>query len=143
MKKKEILERWYREVWQNGNLDIIDEVFAPDNDAKLALLGVTTTRADIAEFVSTALMLLSDIKPTIIQSVEQGDWLAARIRVNANRADTGEPIEVFSHITARFKDDRIVEKQTLMDFFSLFEQLGQLPPEALAVCLTGQRLDWV
>lgn len=141
MNKLETLELWYREIWQNGNLAVIDEVFAPGKIASLPLPGDMATREEFAEFLAAAQMLLTDITPVITQSVEQGDRLAAVVTVHAKRADNGQPVLAASHIMARFENGKIVEKHTLLDLMSLFEQLGQLPQDSVAICMTGQCLD--
>jgi predicted ester cyclase len=142
MKKREILELWYEEVWQNGNLDVIDQLFENVSAAQGFLHDSNVTRQEIEELVTASKMLLNNIRPEIIHTVEDENWLAALVTVHGNRPDNGAPVEFSSHVMIRFNNGKIAEKHNLLDFFSLFEQLDQLPEDALAVCVTGQRLDF-
>jgi hypothetical protein len=41
----------------------------------------------------------------------------------------------------RFEGDRFAEAYNHFDMLTMFENLGALPPETLALCLSGERLS--
>jgi hypothetical protein len=49
-------------------------------------------------------------------------------------------VHVFSQVIVRFCDARMVEIYSGVDSLTLFEQLGLLPDNAMAVMLGGTRL---
>ncbi len=142
MTNSEILQRWYDEVWTNGNLDAIDEMLGVDVEAQGIIPALGISRREFSDLVEAIRGLLGPIKVELAQTVEQGDWLAARTSIDTEVPETGRPIHVSGHVMARFENGQIVESFYQFDFFSFFEQLGQLPPDSLPICLTGQKLDW-
>lgn len=142
MKKSDILQLWYDEVWSKGNLKAIDEILGEDVVAQGIIPALGVTRDDFSNLVIAIRNLLGPIKVELKQTVEQGDWLAARYVVDTVSDDGGKTVHVSGQVMARFSQGQIVESFYQFDFFSLFQQLGQLPPDSLPVCLTSQRLDW-
>ena len=142
MKKSDILQLWYDEVWSKGNLKAIDEILGEDVVAQGIIPALGVTRDDFSNLVIAIRNLLGPIKVELKQTVEQGDWLAARYVVDTVSDDGGKTVHVSGQVMARFSQGQIVDSFYQFDFFSLFQQLGQLPPDSLPVCLTGQRLDW-
>lgn len=142
MTKADILQLWYDEVWSKGNLAAIDELLGEHVVAEGIIPALGVTRDDFSNLVVAIRNLLGPIKVELAQCVEQGDWLAARYVVDTVSEDGGTPVHVSGQVMARFSGGQIVESFYQFDFFSLFQQLGQLPPDSLPVCLTGQGLDW-
>ncbi len=142
MKKSELLQQWYDQVWTNGNLDAIDRLFAPETRANGVIPEFQMDRSDFRDLVAACRQHFGKIRFDLLRTIENGDWLAAALRLRTTRADTGAPIEATGQIMARFQGDRMVETHNHFDFVSLFEQLGQFPPDTLPICLTGQRLTW-
>ncbi|MGR3759195.1 ester cyclase [Roseobacteraceae bacterium NS-SX3] len=143
MTKTELLQYWFDEVWSNGNLSVIDEMLTPDTQLNGVIAAQALPKNDYPDLVLALRNLLGPIKVRLVQTMEQGDWISARMVVDTERAGTGERFQVTGQLMTRFEGSRIAETHTHFDFFSLFEKLGQLPPDALPVCMTGQRLTWV
>lgn len=142
MTNTELLQQWFNEVWVNGNLDAIENILRPDTISTGLIPSFGLRPNDLRALVAALRELLNDIKVTFSHTMEHGDWLAVRTVITAERADTGEPINVTGQLFVRFQDQRIAETHSQFGFFSLFEQLGQLPPDVLPICLTGQTLRW-
>ena len=142
MTKIEILQSWYDEVWSKGNLDVIDHLLVPNITANGVLTSIGLTREEFRDLVVAVRGLLQSINVTLKQTVEQGDWLAALTEIQAKRDDNGEPVSISSQVMVRFEGNRLAETHYQFDFFTMFEQLGQLPTDSLPICLTGQRLVW-
>ena len=142
MSKSDVLREWYDEVWQNGNLDAIDRLFAPDTLAEGLIPEMQVGPEDFRDFVTAFQQLVGPIRVDLPKVVENGEWLAAVIRIETTRADTGAPIHLTGQVMARVQDGKMVEAYNQVDFISLFEQLGQFPADTLPVCMTGQRLGW-
>ncbi len=142
MTKTELLQRWFDEVWFRGNLDAIDEMFVPASEAKGILPEMEMGPREFRELVEVMREHVGDIKVTMHKSIESGDWLAALVQAHMVRTDNGAPIDMTGQVIARFAGDKIVEAYNQFDMISLFEQLGQLPPDTLPICMTGQVLAW-
>ncbi|WP_170324849.1 ester cyclase [Ruegeria arenilitoris] len=142
MSHADILRNWYAEVWENGNVDAIDQFFAPDTMAEGLIPEMQVGADDFRDLVMAFRHVLGDIKVELPKIIEDGDWVSGILHVSTTRADNGAPLQATGSVIARFKDDRMVEAYNQFDFISLFEQLGQFPQDTLPVCMTGQRLDW-
>ena len=86
--------------------------------------------------------LLHNITLDYAEEIEQGERVAARLIVRAQQPVTERPISFSGHFIARVVNGRMCEINVTMDYMKMFEQLGQLPEEPLAICLTGARLVW-
>ncbi|WP_170358360.1 ester cyclase [Ruegeria arenilitoris] len=143
MSHTDVVKGWYSEVWENGNLDAIDQYFSADTMAEGLIPEMQVGADDFRDLVMAFRHVLGDIKVEIPKIVEDGDWVSAILHVSTTRADNGAPLMATGSVFARVKDGRMVEAYNQFDFISLFEQLGQFPQDTLPVCMTGQRLDWV
>ncbi|PCJ06648.1 MAG: hypothetical protein COB16_13010 [Rhodobacteraceae bacterium] len=140
--KADLLQYWFDEIWSKGNLDVIDEMLGPETIANGLIPSFSLLPADYHDLVLALRSLVKDINVGFTHTLEQDDWIAVRTVINGNRADNDKPIQIFGQIFVRFDGQRLAEIYSHVNFFSLFEQLGQLPPDALPICLTGQRLQW-
>jgi ketosteroid isomerase-like protein len=143
MTKAELLRNFYQEIWVNGDLEAVDRYFAPDARADGIIPEMQVGPEEFRELVAAFRHMLGEIRFDMPKVIENGDWAAAIIHAHTSRADNGAPVEVTGQTMARFEGDRLVEAYNQFDFVSLFEQLGQFPPDTLPVCMTGQRLAWV
>ncbi|MGR3622489.1 ester cyclase [Pseudophaeobacter sp.] len=142
MTKTDLMHYWFDEVWGKGNLNVINEMFGPQATATGVVSSHSLPRADMHELVQAIRALAVDIKVEFSHTMEQGDWLAVRTLIYAKRADNGAPVTINGQLFVHFDGTQIVESFSLFDFVALFEQLGQMPPDTLPICLTGQKLDW-
>ncbi len=140
MTKTQIVERWYRDVWINGDLDAIDAFFAPGARAEGILPDLAITAADFRDLVTVIRDRIDGIEVTIAKSIEQGNWLSCLLEVRAFDRASGDPIHAISQIMMRFDGDKMVETYNSFDFLTMFEQMGQLPPNTLPLLLTGATL---
>ncbi|GAA6207530.1 hypothetical protein NBRC116601_08230 [Cognatishimia sp. WU-CL00825] len=136
--KQDLLTEWFEEVWNKQNLDAIDRFFEPDTEANGILPDMAMGSGDYRDFVPLMLELVEDIDIQIKLMTENGPWLQALYHVKARASHNGAPIDVMGQVCVRFEGSLMVETYNCFDFFGLFEQLGQLPEQSLALCLTGQ-----
>lgn len=140
--KAELLQRWYDRAWRDGDLGAIEDTYLPDTSASGVIPSLQLSRADFEAFLDALRNLMRNIEVSIVQSLEQDDWLAARLLLSGESRATNEPVSATGQVMLQFQGERIAATYGQLDYFTLFEQLGQLPADALPVCLTGQRLDW-
>jgi len=130
------LHRWFEEVWNQRSEKAIDEMFAADgianglNDAEgNPLVGPeafkTLHRAFLAAY--------PDLKITVVDTVCEGDKIAARCKVSATHAGEGlgvaptnQPIEFTGLTIVKLKDGKITEAWNEFDFMKMYTQIGAL-----------------
>ena len=140
-RKSEILKRWYREIWEEGKLDLIEDYFVtePHNSYIAPNFGIEP--GEIREWMLVLRKFVTDIRVEVIQMVEDGDWISAMLEINCTDLSTNRPIRVYQQIMLRFEADKKAESYPVFDFIRFFEQLGQLPKDTHALLLSGTRLD--
>lgn len=133
---RQLVQRWFEEVWNQGRADAIDEMFAEDgiahglaDESGAPLRGTSAFR----EFHSRFRGAFPDIVVTVEDTVVEGDKVAARCSVRAVHvgddlgfAATQRPMEITGMTIARVKDGKIAEAWNNFDFMSMFRQLGVL-----------------
>ena len=139
--KADILQQWFDRVWTDGDIDAIPDFLAENSVATGILPDMALSSTDMPELVQLMRSQLGHLDVRLVNTIESGDWIAALLEVRSHVADTGDPVHAFGQIMARFDGNKMIEIYNSFDFLSYFEQLGQLPPNALAVLLTGNRLQ--
>lgn len=142
MTKTELLRYWFEEVWCKGNLDAVADFMTPDTLISGSVSALAEPGCDYAEVVGAIRNILGPIKVAFTHVVEAGDWVSIRLLADTSNPNDGAPFQITGQIMARVENGRIAEMHSNMDYFRMFEQLGQLPPDAFAVCMTGEKLDW-
>lgn len=140
MSKKDILEEWYQRVWIEGDLNAIDEMFMPDTKAAGLVPEMRMGPDEFRELVPMFLDMVENPKVTLDKVMEDGDWASALYSMRVTDSATGKPVMGTGQLFARFEGDKMVETYNSFDFMSFFEQVGLLPEQSLALCLTGQRI---
>lgn len=143
MSNRDLVESWFVEIWENGNMSVLDDMLDPSLDGNDLLDGLPAPRNDFPILVETVHMLTGPLKVEFLLFFESDDWTSTRYVMTAQGADGKTPLKVEGIALIRFRENKIVELTSKFDSFTLFEQLGQLPPEALTACLSGQKLTWI
>lgn len=140
-RKSDILKRYYREVWENGNSDAIDAYFVTPSHNRHMAPNLGIEPAEIREWMLVLRKFVYDIHVEVIQTVEEGDWISAMLEITCTDLNTDRPIKVYQQIMLRFEGDKKAESYPAFDFIRFFEQLGQLPTDTRALLLSGTKLD--
>lgn len=135
----ETLKNWFQRVWKEADADAVMELMAE----RAAVRGLEEEELSGAEefrlFQQMLVAQFSDIEVTIVRGIEQGEWVAALLRITAVHRASGTPLSGRGHIMCRFVDGKLVEGHNLVDFVQIFEQLGLLPERTMDQLLLGQR----
>lgn len=139
--KADILRKWYREIWEDGNFEAIERYFvaAPHNQYIAPNFGIEP--GEIREWMLVLRKFVTDIRVDVIQTIEEGDWISAMLEINCIDLRTNQPVQVYQQIMLRFEGDKKAESYPAFDFIRFFEQLGQLPENTHALLLGGTTLD--
>ena len=138
--KSDILHDWYTRVWENGDLAAIAEMFRPDTAANGLVPGMAIGVEEFQFLVATIQELIEPPRITVEKTIEQGDWLAGFATMRTRSIDRRHDLHVGGMVMVRIEDDLIVEAYNSFDFVTFFEQLGLLPENTIAVCLSGGRI---
>jgi steroid delta-isomerase-like uncharacterized protein len=131
---KQVLRRWFDEVWNNGRAEVIDELFAADGIAhglsdEMPMKGP----ADYKPFYQQFRSAFPDISVVVEDMIAEGDRVAARCSVRGKHTSdsfgvtaTNSPVEFTGITIVRIANGQIVEAWNNFDFMRLFRQIGAL-----------------
>ena len=104
---KAAIRRFFEEVWANGNLSVIEEVYHRDfvdHDANGPSIGTEALRQAIKTYRAE----LPDLQFAIEDLLAQGDKVVTRWRARATR--NGKPIDITGIRIDRFENGKIAEE---------------------------------
>jgi HAMP domain-containing protein len=137
LSKADVIQRWFEEVWINGRLDLIEELYDPAAAGEYLIPAGPRQKQEIGELINVLNSFVSDLRVQVIHSVEQADWISAMIKAHGLKADTDTPVHVRWLTLVRIEGETIVESYPSMDYMSFFEQMGQLPENVFELLLSG------
>jgi len=133
---KALIERWFEEVWNQGNAKVIDELLAEDGVIHgLADANGQPVRGIEAfhEFHNQFRGAFSNLNISVDDVVAEGDRVVARCSVRGQHtgeslgfAATNAPVQFEGIAIVRIKDGKIVEAWNQFDFLEMNKQLGVL-----------------
>jgi steroid delta-isomerase-like uncharacterized protein len=127
------MRRWFQQVWNEGRIETIDELLAPD--ALIRGLGeqgqaVRGPKA-FSTFYATMRSSFPDMKVQVEQVVTEGEWVAARFTSTMTYTGggmgfpaNGKKATVEGMAMGRIVDGKIVEAWNVWDQRALLTQLG-------------------
>jgi predicted ester cyclase len=131
---KELERRFAEEVWTGGNLDLIDELFAPD------FVGISPTDGEVhgpegmREVVERYRSAFSNIEFRNDRVIVEGDWAAVSWTARGTHtgelmgiAPTGREATVTGMSFDRVADGKFAESHGLFDALGMLQQLGAIP----------------
>ena len=127
---KELIYRWFEEVWNKGRIAAIDELLTEDCLAHGLGAAPLVGPAGFKPVVQTLRTAFPDIRIVVEDIVAEGDKVAARAVVRGTHQGdylgippTGRQIEVHGISFGRIKDGKISEAWNNYDFQGLKEQI--------------------
>ncbi len=132
---KDVLRRFWTEVFSGKNLDLIDELFTPDWAYHGAGGQELRGREALKGFLSGFHQAFPDISATVEDLVAEGDRVVSRATGRGTHTGslmgippTGREVTVPVICITRFENGRIAEDWELIDLFGMMQQLGVIPP---------------
>jgi steroid delta-isomerase-like uncharacterized protein len=131
---KAVMERFYAEVVNAGNIDLIDELLTEDFVEHEDFPGITSDREGVKQFFGMFLGAFPDATFTPEQVLGDGDLVAARVRVRGTHQGefmgvpaTGKPIDVQAIDVVSFTDGKGTAHWGVFDAMTMMQQLGAMP----------------
>jgi predicted ester cyclase len=133
---KQLVRRWFDEVWNNGRADAIEEMF--DENGIAHGLGDDPSNPirgprDFRPFHTIFREAFPNMNIIVEDMIAEGDKVAARCSVRAKhegeflgRAATQSPVDFSGMTIVRIAGGKIVEAWNNFDFMVLHKQVGLL-----------------
>ena len=132
-RNKLLADRVWEEVWHQGQLSRIDELFSADfvrHDPGRELHGTDQNR----QFISSMRAAFPDVHYTVEDQIAEGDKVVVRYRFQGTHLGafqgmppTGKQVAYTGILIYRMADGKIAEQWTEFDLPGFLRQLGVLP----------------
>ena len=135
---KAVVRRFIEEVWNSGNLDVIDELIAENHvDHDPAQAGSPGGRQGVRAFVEMYRAAYPDTRLAIGEMIAEGDLVAMTWTATGTHrgelmgiAPTGRSVTVTGMGVDRISGGQIVESWANYDALGMLAQLGAIPAPA-------------
>lgn len=136
-----VIRRWFAEVWNERNLERVNELWAPDGIAHgLAEGGADDVHGpdEFRGFIGRMLEEFDDFRIQVEDVISDGDRVAARWVASGNYRGTtlvpdgapGQRVRMTGMTMARVANGQIVEGWNNWDIMGMMRQLGTPPAVA-------------
>jgi steroid delta-isomerase-like uncharacterized protein len=143
---KALVRRFFEEVWNKGNLNVIDELDSPnyvDHDAPPGLPAGIEGQKQFVKMYRTA---FPDLRITVDDVISEGDKVVTRWTARGTHngplmeiPKTGKKVTVTGISENRVVNGKFVEGWNSFDQMSLLQQIGQVPATTQTQRTQGQR----
>lgn len=137
----EILQAWYKRVWEEADLEAVNEYFDVNAMANGFMNDLAAELEDFQTIVPAVMRLIRNIKVDIEHSMEDGDKAWALVTLHGQNAEDMSPLSCTGQVMIKVKDNKIVEANNHFDFIGFFEKLSLLPQDTVMLCLAGEQLS--
>lgn len=131
---KELMERFYAEVVNGGNLDLIDELLADDFVEHEEVPGLPKDREGVKQFFTMMRAAFPDVNFAPERMLAEGDVVAARVTIRGTHRGefmgipaTGRAVEFQAMDLIQFADGVATAHWGVTDMVALLTQLGAMP----------------
>lgn len=130
-------EEWFRRVWNEGDVDAIDELMAP-RGVVYGIYGQRIRgRAKFRDFHAAFYAVFSRIRIEVVEEISCGQHVAIRCRAKLRHRTTGQNLTLLGTGFLVIRGGQIVEAHNHWDFLTLLEGMGLLPERSFELAITG------
>lgn len=129
-----LMRRAVDEIWNQGKLDVVDEVLAPDYLEHNPRVGQASGLEGYREGVRLLRHAFPALQLTIENIMAADDQVAVRYTMRGTQQGefmgippTGKAIAITGMVMARIKDGKVVERAGNQDEVAMLTQLGVMP----------------
>lgn len=129
-----IVNRYMEEVWNEGNLDAVDELLAEEYVHGTPPPGMRPDREGFKQYVAMMREAFPDLSQTVEDTVAEGDkvvqrWTGRGTHTGAlmGTSPTGTEVTIRGISIYRISGGKIARDWTIVDLLGLMQQLGVVP----------------
>ena len=130
--QKNMIQRLFDEVWNKGNLSLVDQLYAPDYVAHVAGAPRDIEGPEsFKQFVALHGVLTSELSFSIEDQIAEGDrvatrWVSTAVPASGlvNTPGESQTVKVVGISIHRFADGKIIESWDNWDMLTIQQALG-------------------
>lgn len=124
--KTTFLQKWFDEVWNNGDESAIDNLMSDESTAHgISHDNLPKGAAGFKVFFRDFKSQFHNIKVDVEDVVSQDDIEAARTSVCATHTASGKNVNFSGMCMVKLADGKIADAWNNYDFLNMYQQLGQ------------------
>jgi steroid delta-isomerase-like uncharacterized protein len=135
-KDNKAIIRQFWDVWEQGNIDLLDDLLAPEYvNHTLATPDLPSGPEGVKEVVSMFRSGVPDLRVVIEDMIAEGDKVATRYTLEGTHEGelfgvppTGQLLSIKSFTVERVSDGKIRDHWRVSDNLDMMQQLGIFPP---------------
>lgn len=134
-----LVKKFYAEVVNKGNVDLLDEILAENFIEHETMPGQEPGREGVKQFFETFRTAFPDLKFDVERLIAKDDNVVAYLTISGtNKGEfmgmpaTGKKINMKAIDIIRIKDGKVVEHWGVTDNLAMMQQLGAVPEESPA-----------
>ncbi|MBX3171548.1 MAG: ester cyclase [Candidatus Eremiobacteraeota bacterium] len=139
MSQTSIIHEWFRRLYEENDLDVIEELMHPEN-LSLGLVDNPVGLESFKAVYSAFFRIWSDLQVTVLETFEEDDRVAGRWVLHGTHRATGNRLVWPGSLFARIKDGKFLECTNYLDYLDLFVQTGHFPADTLERCLGDRQV---
>jgi steroid delta-isomerase-like uncharacterized protein len=135
MHSTSLIQRIVDQAFNRGNLDVLDDVLAPDYHAHVTIGGAPHGPQGLKITIALFRTSFPDLLCTVEDEIHEGDRFSAHWTMRGTHQGpflgnppTGKRVSVQGLIFGRTMDGKVAEDWTLVDQMGMLQQLGLVPP---------------
>ena len=140
-KHSELMDEWFRRVWNENDTAFIHEACDIDMTTKghrgRPLLGPD----DFLDFHGIISALVDNIHIKVLRCIEEGDWASVLYEFSSTKKGCDTPVVFTGSSMLRIQNGKIAEVYEHVDFIEFFKRTGALPDNTLEHCLGGKSIS--
>jgi len=129
--QKEVVRKFYKDMWDHADITLIPEIFQPDFTFRGSLGPALIGYDQFADYVRWVTDCLENYTSDILALVEQGDQVSGKLRFHGihrrpmfGHAPTGRHVWWFGAPIFTFRDGRVSDLWVLGDIHGLISRLA-------------------
>lgn len=134
---KELIRDLFERVWNGGDLDVVEEVFAPGFRFHAPGGGEAANREAFKRFLSAFQSTFPDGRWEMEDLVAEADRVAFRVTFRGKHTGaplgdmlpTGKTVSTIGYGIFKLSDGKVTELRGLNDRLAILQQLGLLPDQ--------------
>ena len=138
--KAEFLNRWFHRVWTEEDASAIAEMMHPEAIVRGVGNADCVGPESFAVFHTSLLSRVTEMKFTIIRTLEEGDWIAGLWTLTAKDRVSGRPVTSSGTVFAEIRDGLFIGGYNHYDTLGLYQDLELLPQDTLPRLLSNLAL---
>ncbi len=141
LSKPEFMAHWFQRVWTEGDASAIEQMMSADSIIRGVGNAESVGPDGFKAFQQSLLQQITNIRFTILRTLEDDEWLSALWKMEAQRRDTGEPVETTGTVFVQIKDGKFASGYNHFDTIGLYQDLGMMPRDTVPRMLQSQMLS--